>query len=351
MKVCKVENLSVGDVLARTIFTMDYQILLSDGVKLSEDYIDKLKNLGIIEVYIHDQNQDNIDKAVIVKEDVENLYKEKVKYILQKHTYSNNRELQELSQTADNIILNILEEKEVVEKIYDIRERSSDLYEHCISTCSLATLVALKLQLPKESVHDIGVACLLHDLGLRYVAFNYAGRKESEFTAHEAAEYKKHPIYGYSTLRDEKWISELSKNIILHHHEKIDGSGFPLKTRNLPLEARIVIICDSFDEMICGICCERVKVHEAIEYLKVFKGKLFDKRVTDVFLDFIAVYPVGSHVMTNVGETGIVIRQNREFSNRPVLKIIKDKSGDTLTMPRELNLVEAKTIFIEKVLD
>jgi HD-GYP domain-containing protein (c-di-GMP phosphodiesterase class II) len=131
----------------------------------------------------------------------------------------------------------------------------------------------------------------------------------------------------------------------------MDGSGFPLKIKNLPLEARIVAVCDSFDEMICGICCERVKVHEALEYLKVFRGKQFDEHVTDVFLEFIAVYPVGSYVLINSGETGVVVRQNREFSNRPVIKIIKDKKGDTLTIPREIDLVKEKTVFIEKVLD
>ncbi len=351
MKLCKVENLAEGDILARAVFAMDFRILLSEETRLSADYIDKLKSLGISEVYIHDENYKSVEAVVILKQEVEVLFKVKVKDILERHTYSQNKELQKLSQTADNIIFNILEEKKVVEKIYDIKERSSDLYEHSISICTLATLVALKMKLPKETVHDIGVSCLLHDLGLRYMTFDYTLRNMAEFLPVELMEYRKHPIYGYSTLKEEAWISSISKEIILYHHERKDGSGFPLKKKDIPLEAMIVGVCDCFDEMICGICCQRVKVHEAVEYLKVFKGIQFDEKVVDILLQFTAVYPVGSHVLTNVGETGIVIRQNSEFPDRPVIRIIKDKMGNNLVKPKEVNLISSKTVFVEKVLE
>ncbi len=351
MKLCKVENLKDGDVLARAVITSDYKILLSEETMLSESYIDKLVNLGISEVYIHDEKFKNVEAVVILKQDVEKVFKEKVRDILEKHTYSNNQELEKLSQTADNIIYNILEEEEVVEKIYDIKERSSDIYEHSISTCTLATLVALKLQLSKDIVHDIGVACLLHDIGLRYMAYDYTGKDQSQIPEMEIAEYKKHPVYGYSALKDELWISDLAKNIILYHHERIDGSGYPLRMKSLPLEARIVAVCDAFDEMICGICCKRVKVYEAVEYLKIFKGIQFDEKVVDVFLEFTAVYPVGSYVLMNNGETGMVIRQNKEFPDRPVVQIIKDKKGNNLSKPQEINLIRVNNIFIEKVVE
>ena len=78
-----------------------------------------------------------------------------------------------MSGTADGIISKILEEDDVIERIYDIKERSSDIYEHSISLCSLATLTALKLNLSKERVHDIAIGSLLHDLGLRYMTISY----------------------------------------------------------------------------------------------------------------------------------------------------------------------------------
>ena len=259
MRLCRVDDLTGTEILAKDAMAQGYKILLSAGTPLKPEYIEKLKELNVRNVYIKDETPDT-KEVVILKEEVEESFRSKVKNILEKHTYSHNENLMELCQTADYIITNILQEEEVVEKIYDIKERNSDIYEHSINLCSLATIVALKMGLPQETVHDIGVSSLLHELGLRYLAIPYENQNLDELTEMECAEYKKHPIYGYSTLRDENWISEASKNMILYHHERLDGSGYPLKTTDISQECRIIEICDAFDEMICGIGCERMKV-------------------------------------------------------------------------------------------
>lgn len=351
MKVCKVEDLVEGQKLSRAVLSYDYQVLLAEATVLTGDYIDKLKNMGITEVHIRDENYHNIEAVSVMKQEMVKLIHKSVRNILEKHMYSRNTELQKLSKTAEEIVMNILKEKEVVDRIYDIRERSSDLYEHSISTCSLATLVALRLGLDNEKVHDISVACLLHDIGLRYLNFEYIGRTLDDFNTVEAVEYYKHPIYGYTSIKEETWISELAKSIILHHHENMDGSGFPMRIKDIPPEARIVATCDVFDEMICGICQKRLKVYEAIENLKAFCGIRYDEKVVGALLEFLAVYPVGSIVITNEGETGIVIRQNKAFSDRPIIKIIKNKEGNPLNEDRLVDMLKENTVFIEKVVE
>lgn len=350
MKLCSVSELKGGEVLARAIMTSEFRVLLSEDTVLRADYIQKIEELGITEVYIKEDDQVHTQEVVLLKSDVENFFRDRVKSILEKHTYSRNDELMELSQTADNIITNILEEEEVVEKIFDIRERSSDIYEHSISICSLATLTALKLKLPKERVHDIGVGCLLHDLGLRYLTIEYADQDISTLSKIELAEYMKHPVYGYSAVKNENWISNICKNIILYHHEKLDGSGYPLRAKEIPFEAQIVNICDTFDEMICGIGCKRLKVYEAVEYLKTFKGTKYNPEIVDVFLEFTAVYPAGSEVLLSNHSIGRVIRQNKEFPDRPVVQIIKDKNGKSVNNEDIVDLIKVNNIFIEKVL-
>lgn len=348
MKRCKVDNLTGKEILAKDVMTSEYQILLSVGMPLKQEYIEKLRELDIKEVYIK-EDEPYTKTVVILREEVEESFKSKVRSILEKHTYSHNDKLEELCQTADNIITKILEEDKVVEQIYDIKGRSSDIYEHSISICSLATILALKLDLPQETVHDIGVSCLLHDLGLRYLAIDYADRNLEELSELEYAEYKKHPIYGYTALRGENWISNESKNMILYHHERMDGSGYPLKATDSPVECRIVQICDVFDEMICGIGCKRVKVYEAIEYLRSLKDIKFDGKIVDTFLEFTAVYPAGSTVRTNERETGIVLYQNKEFPDRPVLRIIRDKDGRSVDVVKDL--VEVNNVYIEEAID
>ena len=313
MRVCKVDYLTGTEVLARDVFTPEYQILLSEGTFLKQEYIEKLKELEIKEVYIEERESDT-KTVVILKKEIEDSFRIKVRDILEKYTYRHNEKLEELSQTADRIINNILKEEKVVEQIYDIKGRSSDIYEHSISICSLSTIVALKMNLPYETVHDIGVGCLLHDLGLRYLPVMYTDR-----------------------------------NMILYHHECLDGSGYPLKATEIPEECRIIQICDTFDEMICGIGCKRTKVYEAVEYLKNFKDVKFDGKIVDIFLEFTAVFPAGSTVRTNEGEIGIVLYQNNKFPNRPVLRIIKDKDGNSVNIVKDL--IKVNNIYIEKVID
>lgn len=344
----KLEELEGNEILARNIMTWDYQIILPEGAEIRKEYIDKLNELGIKEVYVKEERSGEI---VILKSEIEKSVKETVKDILERHTYQNNEDLENLGEAADNIISTILEEDKVVEKVFDIKERSADIYEHSISICSLAILTSLKLGVEINKIHDIGVGCLLHDIGLRYMTINYDNQNIDTLNKQELVEYKKHPIYGYSSLKDEKWISDLSKAIILYHHERSDGSGYPLRTKDIPYECRIVNVCDAFDEMICGIGCERVKVYEAVEYFKAYKDILFDKKIVDTFLGFTAVYPAGSHVMTNEGELAVVLSQNKDFQDRPVIRILKDKDGNDVQNEIIKDLVKVHNVFIEKVID
>lgn len=348
MRLCIVDNLTGTEVLAKDVMTMEYKILLSAGTQLKPEYIEKLKELNILEVYVKENTPDT-KQVAILKEDVRADFKSKVKSILEKHTYSHNEKLMELAQTADTIITSILEEEKVVEKIYDIKERSSDIYEHSINLCSLATLVALKMGLPHETVHDIGVSSLLHDLGLRYLSIPYENRNVEKLSEMEYAEYKKHPIYGYSALRDENWISETGKNMILYHHERLDGSGYPLKITDSSKECRIIQICEAFDEMICGVGCERSKVFEAVHYLRANRDIKFDGKIVDILLEFTAVYPAGTVVRTNGGETGIVLYQNKQFSDRPVIRITRDRNGTAVDMIKDM--AEYSDLYIDSVVE
>ncbi|MBQ9142242.1 MAG: HD domain-containing protein [Lachnospiraceae bacterium] len=347
----KIDELVGNEVVGKPVMTWDYQIILPEGAVIRPDYIQKMKELGVIDVWVIDQISTETNESVILKENVKSSVKQKVKDILERHTYHKNDELLELSVAAEDIVSNILEEEKVVEQIFDIRQRSADLYEHSVSVCSMAILTALKLKLSKDKITAIGVGCLLHDIGLRYETISFNDVDMETLYPKEIAEYKKHPVYGYNALKNESWLSQISLSIILFHHERLDGSGYPIKTRDISQECGIVAVCDAFDEMICGIGCKRTKVYEAIEYLKNFKNSKFDGKIVDTFLSFTAVYPTGTHVITNEGEVGVVVSQNKEFQDRPVIRIIRDKNGEELTEEVIKDLVKVHNIFIDKVLD
>lgn len=347
MKLVEIKNVKDGDVLARAIVTDEYNELLSKGTVLKSDYISKLRELDIREVYIEGEGITEQD-AAILKEEVKEKCREQVQTIISKHTYkTDNSDMVVLSKTTEDIISNILEDENVVEQVYEIKERSADIYEHSISVCSLSMLVALRLKLDRESVRDIGVGCLLHELGLRYTTVEYENLDINSLNEKDLIEYKKHPVYGYSAIRNENWLSQRSKEIILGHHERIDGSGYPLHSKDQSREVCIVEVCDFFDEVICGIGYERLKVHEVIEYLKIYKGLTFSEEVVNELFSFVAVYPAGSIVITSNGEKAVVIGQNKGFPERPILRLLSDREGREVTEEVTIDLLEHNSMFIK----
>lgn len=349
MKKMKLSELKGTEILAKSIMTWDYQIILPEGAILKKEFFSKIEEQGILEVYVRVPEEEEED-IVLLKTNIADSVKSKVKDILERHTYRNNAELIELQEAADEIIEGVLEEEEVVEYLIDIRKRSKDIYEHSINVCSMATLTALHQKLDTATVRSISIACLLHDIGLRYMGTGYEDKVEEEMSSEELAEYRKHPVYGYTSLKDESWIPELSKQIILQHHEMLDGSGFPLHPTiaQIPVPSRIVQVCDTFDEMVCGICRKQYKVYEVVEYLRGFKNIKFDATIVDAFLSFTAVYPTGSRVITSDGEEAIVVSQNHDFPDRPVLQVLKDKNGKDLPESWILDLVKVLNVTIER---
>ena len=350
MKLIKVSELKGGEVLAKPIITNDFKILLSEETVIKSEIIKKLDGMGINEVYIKEHDQVHMQEIILLKSEIEESIKEKIKDVFDKHSYSGDEEFKELVDSADEIIGSILNEEEVVDKVYDIKNRSADSYEHSINLCSLATITALKLKMSEKQVHDIGVGCLLHDMGLEYLNFNYEDQDVSTLSKTEYSEYMKHPVYGYSIIKDETWLSNTAKSIVLYHHERLDGSGYPLHATEISYEVSVVSTCDVFDEMICGIGCQKVKVHEAVEYLKTLKNIMFYPKVVDALLEFTAVYPVGSMVLLSDGSQGKVVRQNKEFPDRPVILLSKDKDGNNIPRGRETDLIKVNNLFIEKEL-
>ena len=288
MKLVTVEDLKVGDILAKDVLLEDFTVLLSKGTVIKEEYINKLRDLSIVTVYIEDNKEQasriSLQEITILKDDVEVKIKNKVKEILELHVYQQTEGLQEIAKTAQNIISDILEEDAVVERVYDIKERSADIYEHSLTICTIATLVALKLEMSEKDVYDISVSSLLHDLGLRYLVVRYENQDIHLLPNKDQEEYKKHPIYGYTAVKGEDWISDNAKDIILNHHEHKDGSGYPLGTDIVSRQCQIVGVCDEFDEWICGIGKVRVRVHEAINCIRNYSGIWYDEEIVRTFL-------------------------------------------------------------------
>lgn len=341
MKLKKVEELEGGERLAKPILLDIGTVLIYEDTVLKKDYIEKLVELGIEEVYIREEKES--DKAnSTIEEQVRQEYGNKVRELLEHHIHHSNNTIGKLQDVAEKIFDEVIEQQEVIDCVIEIHERSADIYEHSVSVCVLSVLTALKIGIQEATAKEIAVGSLLHDIGMRYINTEFIDKDISEMNSNDVAEYKKHPVYGYSAVEKEEWISETAKAIILSHHECIDGTGFPLHTRNNEILRQTVAVCDAFDSMICGIGTKRKKVHEAIEYIRYHSGTRYNKQVCDTFLEFIILYPNGTKVFLNNGKEAIVVGQNKYLKERPIIKLQENQEI--------IDMMKVNTIFIEKIL-
>lgn len=349
MREVSVDQLQGGEYLAKPVKLNDNRTLYYEGTCLYMKHIETLIAAGVEMVSIFETSSSLTPKEkMVIRENLRSDCSLKVKKVLEGSiTVSDG--LEEIAETASEIIDEVYSSEEIVDHVYDIRERNASLYDHCVTVATFSILTALKMNLSKWEVYDIGVGSLIHDMGLRYLSVNYQDVDVNDFEPDMLFEYKKHTLYGFSSVEKESWMSNEAKKIILYHHERIDGSGYPFKQKAVTLGTRIVAIVDAFDDSICGIGCKKKNIREAIQFIKDGRDILFEGRIVDYFLGFIAAYPVGTIVITNRGDEAIVIEQNEHYTDKPKIKLIQDRDGKPYADDEICDLVEDSSIYIDCV--
>lgn len=341
MRIIDVKDLKGGEILAADIMTEDFIVLIGKGSVIKKEYIERLKELNITHIKI--EEDENIQyNSFILKKEVQEVCLVKIRDVLEHHTYNDNSELVKIEKAAQEVIEDIMSDEDVCEKVYELKDRTPDVYEHSLTVCSMATLIAIKLNFDKDTIKDISVASLLHDLGLRYITIPFYNIEVAKLSKKEIEEYKKHTVYGYTAVSHENWISDRAKKILLFHHEKLNGVGYPLHAHDIPIEYQVLGVCETFDELVCGIGSKQVKLSEAVEFMKDIRGKYFDDKVMQAFFELIAIYPIGGKVRLSNGIEAVVLSQNKGFPERPVLKEIKTNNI--------IDLVKIHNIVIEEII-
>lgn len=334
MRIRAVSKLIGGEILAEAILTREKEILIPKGTELKSEYIPLIQSLEIESLMLEDPYEDYEKPHFIIQEDSIKKYTESVRKLMEGHIYhENDKSLKIFEVIANDIVKEI--NSSTAEAILDMKERSSNLYEHTIMVTLLSVLVGKKLKLDEQRLYNLALGCLLHDIGLRYITIPYEGRDLTTIEPAEMFEYKKHTILGYSALQDEKWIPQISRKMILSHHENMEGTGFPMKQKYKETECRIIQACDAFDCYISGMECKRMSVQEALDIIIGNAGKKYDKAVVDNLVSTVAKYPVGTTVKTNVEERGVVISQTVDPENPIIMILNTDECSERNLMLEE----------------
>ena len=354
----RTSSLEVGMKIDQSIIDKTRRVLIARGVILDEYLIDALKRLGINGVYIREGEDEEVDTPTEygpvseeTQKKIENLtvedrtrvtLSESVKQRVQEgisYLYSNT-EAEDLADASKSIASELLKAIDANDALaVDISMlKVSDEYtfKHSVDVATMAMVVAKKMGFSEEEVCDVGVAGLLHDLGKSKVPTEVLN-KPGKLTNEEFDIMKKHPIYSYNILKDNKGIKDSVKLAVLQHHEKINGQGYPmgLSSSQICKFAKILAVVDIYDALVTERPYkEAFTQRDAVEMLMAMTYEL-DMDSLKGFLGSVILYPVNCVVQLSNGEYAKVVENYTDYILRP--KVVGLQSGKVYDLAYDLN--------------
>ena len=231
-------------------------------------------------------------------------------------------ELENISALVDDISNSISRHPDAFISLARLKSIDDYTYMHSVAVCALMIALGNQLGLPEAMIRRVGLAGLLHDIGKMAIPgaiLNKPGRLNDE----ELRLMRTHPVEGEKNLLATSLMCEMVVDVCLHHHERVDGTGYPhqLAGEQISLFSRMAAVCDVYDAITSDRSYnEGWDPAVAIQHMSTCEGH-FDEQVFRAFLKSVGIYPVGSIVQLKGGNIGVVIEQNPHSLLTPKVKL------------------------------
>jgi len=221
-----------------------------------------------------------------------------------------------------------------------LKSKDDYTYMHSVAVCALMISLSGQLGLDAAQTRVAGLAGLLHDLGKAMIPPDILG-KPGKLTDAEFDVIKSHPREGYLLLLESSGVGDVERDVCLHHHEKVDGSGYPdrLGADEISLFAKMGAVCDVYD----AITSNRPYKHgwdpgESIRRMAEWSKGHFDPTVFQAFVKAIGIYPIGSLVRLSCGRLAVVVEQGEQSLLSPRVKVFFSTRANARIAPEVIDL-------------
>jgi len=266
--------------------------------------------------------------------------KEAVLSMFQEARMGNAVSVEAASELVEEIAASVYRNPGALISLARLKTADDYTYMHSVAVCALMVSLARQLKLDDKITRELGTAGLMHDLGKAMMPMNVLN-KPGKLTDAEFAIIKSHPEAGHKLLVEGNTAGEIIKDVCIHHHEKMDGSGYPhhLKGEAISLYAKMGAICDVYD----AITSNRPykpgwDPAESIRKMTEWCNGHFDERVFQGFVKSIGIYPIGSLVRLESGRLAIVVDQGEKSLLSPKVKAFFSIKQNTYVKPETLEL-------------
>lgn len=368
MRLVPIECVREGSYLAKTIYDNDGRVLLREGVLLSDIFLRRVKLINISSLYINDEYSNNVIEDVIKPElrqkavkTIKDTFVSFEKYNLYSSRNTNNfkqkdflkekqQYFQSIGDIANNILDELLSQKNVLINIVDIKSLDNYTYQHSVNVAVLSLVIGLQMQLNKYELYSLCMGALVHDIGKAFISKEII-QKYEKLSEKEFEIVREHTQKGYDYLKGSPDISAPARIIALQHHERINGQGYPdgKKGGEINKLAKIVGIADIYDALTSDRPQRRaLSPNEALEFIMASGGTLFDYDLVLAFSKAVVPYPEGTLIKLSNGDIAVVEENNPNFPLRPKIKIVKTNDNNKIRNPH-IDLVNELHLVIEGI--
>jgi HD-GYP domain-containing protein (c-di-GMP phosphodiesterase class II) len=384
-----VSVLKPGDVIDQNIYTEDLKLLLVKGTELTADILRRLSARGITEIltdskmiielgkkraaeeagqagesappaeepempqqeelkeFISDIGLKPILEPAFFRQSLEHVSK-----VITQVITGSSADKKALAELARELIAKVLGTNGTALMLYEMAQHDQYEYAHAIRTATLfITLNKDEIAVSAE-LEALVQGVLMHNVGMLRVPEEIR-LKPGRLTPDEFRRIKKHPPDGVEMLSSSLPLAQAAMEMIAAHHERLDGQGYHrgLADKDIPFQALILSICDCYDALITDRPFRKaLQPSNAINLLIQDDVRHFGSKVLHRLLRKVGLYPVGTVVLLNTGELGIVTKINPMFFKQPVVHLMYDRNHVRIGDPQPVNLAESRDRFIWKAI-